>query len=114
MGNVVKEKSLDFWIKISSFYVELKNKKLFEIASQVFKSWTSIWANIVESQYAISRREFIAKLQISLKESFETLYWFEILEKWFWIKCKLLKDDCIELTKLLISIIKSSKYSYSI
>lgn len=111
MWNIIKEKSLDFWIKISSFYSELKSKKLFEVASQIFRSWTSIWANITEAQYAISKREFISKLQISLKESYETIYWFEILEKWFWLDCKLLKNDCIELIKILVTIIKSSKHS---
>lgn len=111
MWNVVRERSLKFWIRISKFYVYLKKKNLFEISSQIFRSWTSIGANIAEAQYAISRREFVSKLQISLKEAFETIYWFEVLENWFWECCKSLKDDCIELTKLLISIIKSSKYN---
>lgn len=57
MWNVIREKSLDFGIKISSFYTELRGRKLFEIASQIFRSWTSIGANIVEAQYAISKRE---------------------------------------------------------
>ena len=109
MGNVVREKSVEFSVCICKFYVYLKWKRLYEIADQLFRSWTSIWANIAEAQYAITPREFIAKLQISLKEWYETLYRFELLEQWFWENCLKMKEDCTSLVKLLTAIIKKTK-----
>ncbi len=73
------KRSLNFATKISSFYIELKNKKLYEIASQLFRSGTSIGANIAESKDSVSKKDFINKLSISLKEARETYYWLEIL-----------------------------------
>jgi len=69
-----------------------ERKKYYEIASQLFRSWTSIGANIAEAKNSPSTKDFINKLHISLKEWDETLYRLEILEKWF-------KEDIAKLKK---------------
>ncbi len=75
----------------------------------MFRSGTSIGANIAEAQCAISKNDFIAKLYISLKESNETLYWLRLLEKTQYITPKQYESiykDCEELKRLLVSITK--------
>lgn len=79
---------------------------------QVWRSGTSIGANIAEAQYAESVADFIHKLNIAQKECNETRYWIELLyeagdinESMF---CSL-NDDCTELLKLLTSVIIKNK-----
>lgn len=109
MGNTIQEKTLSFWIAISKYYSSLKNKKHYEIASQIFRSWTSIWANVREAQWWQSRKDFVNKLSIALKEWYETLYWLEILEKWFEEDVTNLQDECWQIVKVLTTIIKNTK-----
>lgn len=108
-NNNLQSKSLIFWIHISKYYLALKNKKYFEVASQLFRSGTSIWANIKEAQGSESTKDFLHKLQISLKEAYETLYWLDILSQWFNEDTKILIYKCEELVKILVSITKSLK-----
>ena len=82
------------------------------LLNQILRSGTSIGANISEAQSAFTRKDFINKLGISLKEAKETEYWLKIMngaeilpDKEF----ESLKADCEELLKLLTSIIKNSK-----
>ncbi len=109
MENNIQNKSLKFWIKISKFYTDLRDKKYYEVAKQIFRSWTSIWANIAEAQYGSTKKDFVNKMYISLKETEETLYWIDILEQWFGENVDDLRVDCIELKKILITIIKNAK-----
>lgn len=109
MNPSIQSKSKLFWIHIAKYYLTLKEKKYYEIASQLFRSGTSIWANIAESQYASSKKDFINKLSISLKEAQETLYWLDILKEWFEENTTTLQNECIEIIKILIAIIKKSK-----
>ena len=111
-NNIVLEKSRNFWVYISKYYIKLKDKKYFEIASQLFKSGTSIWANISEAQWAVSKSDFINKLSIALKEAYETEFWFFIIEEWFWEsteELKELKNNLSEIISILTSIIKTMK-----
>lgn len=112
--NIVLEKSLEFAVRIVKFYkIGLKKERTFEpIYKQLLKSATSIGANINEAQSAFTKKDFINKLGISLKESRETEYWLKLFfasdlinEKEF----KSLYNYCIEITKLLTTIIKKSK-----
>ena len=79
----------------------------------MLKSGTSIGANIAESQAAASKTDFRNKLRISLKEAYETEYWLKLFFKTE-ILCKdeyeSLINDCIEIIKLLISIIVNIKF----
>lgn len=110
--NIILIKIRKFWILISKYYLNLKDKRYFEIASQLFRSWTSIWANVSEAQWAVSNNDFINKLSIALKESYEVDYWFYILENGFDEKGEdiwVLKKELNEIISILTKIIKSSK-----
>ena len=109
MNQKITERTFDFAVKISKYQVFLKEKKYYEIASQLFRSWTSIWANISEAQSSTSKRDFINKMNIALKEARETIFWLKLLEKWFDESNKELQKECEEITKILVTIIKNTK-----
>jgi four helix bundle protein len=78
--NIDLVKSKEFALSIIDLYKVLcKEKKEFVMSKQLVRSATSIGANIVEANYAISKKEFLAKKYISLKECAETQYWLELL-----------------------------------
>jgi len=113
-GNVVKEKSTDFAVRIINMTKHiLKNMSYAEntLCKQILKSGTSIGANIREAEHAESTEDFIHKMKISLKEANETEYWLELLFRANYITDKQytsLNTDCVELSKLLTSIIKTT------
>lgn len=111
--NILIEKSIDFAariIKLSKFLDEEKKEHI--ISKQIFRSGTSIGANINEAQYGQSKADFIAKLHIALKETAETEYWLRLLSKSDYIEEKLfnsLLSDCLELKRILISSLNTAK-----
>ena len=111
--NPVQKKSYSFALRIVRAYLFLSEKKReFVLSKQLLKSGTSIGANVAEAIQAQSKKDFIAKLQISLKESHETHYWITLLTdtQFFTKKQGLsLTNDVEELMKILISILKAAK-----
>ena len=109
-GNLLEEKCMNFSIRIvrlCRFLNEEKHER--RIADQMFRSGTSIGANVAEAQCAISKNDFVAKLYISLKEANETLYWLRLLQKTQYITNKQYEsiyNDCEELKRMLVSITK--------
>ena len=78
--NVIYELSKKFALRVIKLYEYLnEEKKEFIISKQIYRSGTSIGANIAESIHAQSKADFISKLNISLKEATETKYWLELL-----------------------------------
>lgn len=76
------KRSLEFAIRIINLYKDLCNeKKEYILSKQILRSGTSIGANIRESKFAQSKPDFISKMSIALKETNETLYWLELLNK---------------------------------
>lgn len=110
-GNTLEDKALKFSVRIYNLSRYLNDeKRVYKMADQVFRSGTSIGANISESQCAISRNDFLAKLYISLKECRETMYWLKLLYKTENLDEKQynsINADCEELFKLLTTITKS-------
>ncbi len=110
---ILKAKSYQFAIrivKLSQYLVT--EKKEFVISNQILRCGTAIGALVRESEYGQSKRDFISKLNISLKEASETEYWINILKDTGYIEEKLcvsLMNDCRELLKLLIASIKTAK-----
>jgi four helix bundle protein len=87
------------------------------MSKQIFRSGTSIGANTAETSRAESESDFVHKLSIARKEGEETLYWLELLQKTDYISVEQyqsMNDDCIELQKILTSIIKSVKSSLEV
>jgi four helix bundle protein len=113
-SNPVLEKSFKFGVRIIKFYLYMgkENKNIQSLLKQILRSGTSLGANITEAQSAVTKKDFINKLGIALKESKETDYWLRLLRKSEIIEEKefnSINQDCLEIIKLLTSIIKSSK-----
>ena len=113
MENIIVDKSFQFAIRIVNLNRYLRTKqKEYVLSKQLLRAGTSIGANIVEAQQAQSRADFIAKISISLKETSETKYWIRLLNATGYLKEKEAESiltDCIEIEKILVSILKSSK-----
>ena len=78
--NVLYELSKKFALRVIKLYEYLnEEKKEHIISNQIYRSGTSIGANIAESIHAQSKADFVSKLNISLKEATETKYWLELL-----------------------------------
>ena len=113
MANVVEEKSFQFAIRIVRLYQYLRSKKKeFVLSKQLLRSGTSIGANVAEAQQAQSRADFLSKINIALKEAAETEYWLRLLRATDYMAEKEFRsiyDDCEQVKKLLVSIVKSTK-----
>ncbi len=104
--------SMDFAVSIISLVKQLKEKRASIISNQIGRSGTSIGANIREAQYAHGKADFIAKLQIALKEANETGYWLELLYKTNYISdtdYKALESACTSIRVMRISSINTAK-----
>ena len=116
--SIVGEKSLAFGKRIAKCYRYLKDKKKESVMSkQLLRCGTSIGANVREGLYAQSRKDFISKLNIALKEAGETDYWLDVIHSAEYLtdeEYQSLKDDNDELLRLLTSIIKTTKNSLEI
>lgn len=104
--------SMDFAVSIINLVKFLKTKHESIISNQIGRSGTSIGANIREAQYAHGKQDFIAKLQIALKEANETGYWLELLYRTNYItesEYKTLDSACTSIRVMLISSINTAK-----
>lgn len=104
--------SMDFSVSIINLVKDLKNRKESIISNQIGRSGTSIGANIREAQYAHGKADFIAKLQIALKEANETGYWLELLFRTSYIteeQYKQLDSACTSIRVMLIASINTAK-----
>ena len=111
--SIILTKSLKFAARIVKLYQYLsKEKHETVISKQVIRSGTSIGANANEAVYGVSKAEFIAKLQISLKETAETEYWLRLLVMSEYLtetEGQSLIDDCLEIKRILISSLKTAR-----
>ena len=109
-NNIIVDLSMDFSVSIVNLCDSVKGKSA--IVNQLLRSGTSIGANIHEANYASSRADFIAKMQIALKECYETEYWLELFVKTNLIveeNYKQLKNNCGKIISLLIASINNAK-----
>ena len=109
---VLEEKTYLFALRIIKAYKYLTDKNVYVLSKQLLRSGTSIGANCREAAYAQSKQDFISKLSIALKETNETIYWLELLHDSNIISDESFTSvhtDALEILKLLISIIKTSK-----
>ncbi|MBN2668301.1 MAG: four helix bundle protein [Bacteroidales bacterium] len=110
-NNLIQEKSFQFSLDIIKLYKYLKEVKEFDIARQVLRSGTSIGANIEEALGAQSKRDFLSKKNISLKEARETYYWLRLLKQSDMLPNQFhyLLDDNFSIINILSSIVKTIK-----
>ena len=108
--NKLSISSMDFAVNILKLCDSIKGH--YSLITQLERSATSIGANIREANYAQSKSDFISKLQISLKECYETEYWLELL-----LKADLLPEDavskllhdCGSIRRMLVASVKTAK-----
>lgn len=106
----LREQSTDFAVKVIKLCETIKGHH--SLVNQLERSATSIGANIREANYAHGKPDFIAKLQIALKECYETEYWLELF-----VRSEILNKDtaaglyaqCGTIRRMLIASIKTAK-----
>lgn len=108
-NSIIKQKSFNFALNIISLYKTLVENKEYIISKQLLRSWTSIWANVVEWLNWQSRKDFLAKMYIAYKEANETNYWLELLRESNLVEIDFSKNiqDIQEILKILWSITKT-------
>jgi len=102
--------SVDFSVKIIKLCENIKGHH--SLTNQLERSGTSIGANIHEANYAQSKNDFISKLQIALKECYETEYWLELFVKSELLDrsaAKEIYNECGTIRKILIASINTAK-----
>lgn len=103
-------KSKQFALEIIRICQQIKDEhKESVLTNQLLRSGTSIGANIREAIFAHGKPDFIAKLQIALKECSETEYWIELLLESNYYCDKSVLESCIEIKKMLISSVNTAK-----
>ena len=113
--NTIVKKSYDFALAIIQLYKQLIEKKEFVLSKQILGSGTSIGANVHKAVGSESKKDFVHKLGIAVKEARETSYWLRLLKDSNYILIKNfanLNDSCNELIKILNSIILTTKQRY--
>ena len=113
MNSILEKKAFEFSVRIVKLYNYLcehfRNRSL---ADQILRSGTSIGANISEAVYGQSRADFIAKLNIALKEANDTLYWLRLFHRTGYIteaQFKSMYSDLNEIISLLVASLKTLK-----
>ena len=113
MSSIIKEKSEKFAARIMRLYPYLREEKHeYVVSKQILRSGTSIGANVREALDGQSKADFIAKMSIALKEASETEYWLTLLHESAYLtkeEYTSIQKDCVEVIKILISIIKTSR-----
>lgn len=112
--NKLANLSMDFAVSILKTTDGIKGH--YAITNQLERSATSIGANIREAKYAHSKADFVSKLQIALKECYETEYWLELMQKSEILTddlAKTLLHDCGVIRRMLISSINTTKSNMS-
>ncbi|MDS1001905.1 four helix bundle protein [Clostridium sporogenes] len=113
MNSIAYDKAFDFALDIIQLYKYLiTEKKEYVLSKQILRSGTSIGANIKEGINGQSKKDFLSKMSIALKEAEETEYWIELLKYSNYIDDKtssLLLENCKEIIKILVITIKTTK-----
>ena len=116
--NLIEQKSYDFAVRIVNLYKHLKSTHKEAILSkQILRSGTSIGANVCEATRAQSKNDFIAKINIALKEAYETDYWLRLLNDTDYItedEFKSIYLDCQYISNILARILITSRNPQSL
>ncbi len=111
--SIMLDKAKDFAVEVINLCKTIKeSKRESVITNQLMRSGTSIGANIHESKYAHGTADFISKMQIALKECYESEYWLELLYRTGYIddkQYKTITNNCGQIRRMLISSINTVK-----
>ncbi|MEK7123188.1 MAG: four helix bundle protein [Patescibacteria group bacterium] len=111
-NNPLQEKALHFAVAAVHACRILNQKREYVLSKQLLKSATSIGANIQEARFAQTKRDFLSKMTIALKEASETQYWITVIQasgSGSGINWQPLSSECNEITALLVSSTKTLK-----
>jgi four helix bundle protein len=112
---ILAEKSFAFSKLIVKIYEYLRtSKREFTMSKQLLRCGTSIGANVYEAQYGSSKKDFVNKLMIALKECHETEYWLNLLIETNFLDSKearVAQENCKELKRLLVASCNTAKES---
>jgi four helix bundle protein len=112
-NSIIEAKALAFAKRIVDLYRYLKHSKHeYILSQQIFRSGTSIGANVIEGEDGESRADFRHKMNVALKETSETIYWLKLLRYGNYISENgfySLYQDANEIRRILVAIIKNSK-----
>ena len=111
--NNIYEISRTFAIRIVNLYKYLKEERSeFIMSKQLFRSGTSIGANVFEGKNAQSRADFTNKMNVALKEATESAYWIDLLHETHFLNDKefdSIYDECSKIIGVLTKIVKATK-----
>ncbi|MCG8374564.1 MAG: four helix bundle protein [Balneolales bacterium] len=109
--NLIQTKSFAFSLSIIILYKQLQNEREFIISKQLLRSATSIGANVEEAIGGQSKKDFLAKISISLKEARETRYWLKLLQEGELTEIDVshLQKEALEIVNILSSIVKTTR-----
>ena len=113
-GNLIRDEAFSFALQIMGLARMLKMEKEYELSSQLWRSGTSIGANVEEAQAGQSRADFMAKMAIASKESRETLYWLRLVDKGKIISAAEIapvREQCERIVRILTAIVKTGRES---
>ena len=115
--SLVGDKAYIFALRMVKAYKYLtQEQREFILSKQMLRSGTAVGALIKEAEQAQSKADFISKMNIALKEANETGYWLMLLKDSEFVDEKTfvsIYNDCEELIKMLVSIVKTSKENYA-
>ncbi len=115
--SIIRVKSFELSVRVVNLFKTIPNFSSVDfVARQIMRSATSISALIREAEFAESRKDFVHKLYVSLKEANETLYWLELSGETEIISrenFESLHSDCIEIIKMLTASVKTIRKSLS-
>lgn len=113
--SIIKDKSYAFALRIIGLARWLRERKEYELASQVLRAGTGIGANVEEALAGVSRADFVAKMAVASKEARETHYWLRLLRDSETVpteKVRSLIDECLELVRILTAIVRTGQGRY--
>jgi four helix bundle protein len=113
--NIINSNSYSFALEIVKLYKLLVAEKEFVLSKQLLRSGTSVGANIHEAVASESKKDFLHKLGIALKEARETVYWLKLLKDSAYISYEIfskLENSAGEIIRILNSIILTTKQRY--
>lgn len=109
--NLIQDKSFNFALLIITLYKQLQVEREYIISKQILRSATSIGANVEEAIAGQSKKDFLAKLSIALKEARETRYWLRLLAEsdLTGIDVSEYQKEALEIVNILSSIVKTTR-----
>lgn len=111
-NNLIIEKTFDFSLEVMHYCEQLTIQRRYKMSDQLFRSATSIGANVREAQNAESKRDFLHKMKIAAKEIDETQYWLELCEHSGYYESTVSMQQKLEVIgKILNKIISTTKKS---